>query len=395
MYEAPLFSSESVTSGHPDKVCDQIADAVLDAALLEDRNARTAVEVMATTGRVIVAGEITTSAQIDIDSIVRETVREIGYTDPEEGFDADTLEVLDFVGQQSADIAQSVDRSMEAREEDSSDALSAQGAGDQGMMFGYACDSTDMLMPLPIHTANELAKRLEKVRRTEMPQLRPDGKTQVSVRMENEVPVAIDTVVVSTQHSADISLAAIREGVKELVIDPVLAELEGNYDTSSVKLLINPSGRFVIGGPAGDTGMTGRKLIVDTYGGMARHGGGALSGKDASKVDRSAAYATRWIAKNVVAAGLAKRCEVQVSYAIGRAEPVGLYIDTFGTGKVSDKHLQEAVAEVFDLRPAAIIKHLRLTEPGFKATAAYGHFGRNRFSWEDTSRAQQLLAAIG
>ncbi|MDO5034086.1 MAG: methionine adenosyltransferase [Actinomycetaceae bacterium] len=395
MINVPLFSSESVTSGHPDKVCDQISDAILDAALAQDPKTHAAVEVLATTNRVIVAGELSTTADLDIDQITRDMIREIGYTDPDIGFDADSVEITNIMDQQSADIAQSVERSLEAREEDSEDALSAQGAGDQGLMFGYATNETPRFMPLPIHVAHTLAVKLEEVRRSSMPGLRPDGKTQVTVRIEDDRPVAIDTVVVSTQHVAELSLGEIREGVKELIVDPVLAELAEQYDTSNTRLLINPSGRFVVGGPAGDTGLTGRKLIVDTYGGFARHGGGAFSGKDASKVDRSAAYATRWIAKTVVAAGLADRCEVQVSYAIGRAEPVGLRIDTFGTGKVSDVELQKAVNQVFDLRPAAIIQNLKLTKPGFKEVAAYGHFGRLGVTWEDTSLADDLIAAIG
>ncbi|MDI9588172.1 MAG: methionine adenosyltransferase, partial [Acidobacteriota bacterium] len=292
------------------------------------------------------------------------------------------------------DIAQSVDHSLEYREESSEDQLSAQGAGDQGIMFGYACNDTPTFMPLPIATAHELARKLEEVRRTEMPLLRPDGKTQVSVRFDGRRPVSIDTIVVSTQHAESLTLNEIREGVAELVIKPVLSTLGENYDTASTKLLINPSGRFVIGGPAGDTGVTGRKIIVDTYGGSARHGGGAFSGKDASKVDRSASYALRWIAKNVVAGGLAEHCELQVSYAIGRAEPVGLFVDTYGTGVVPDVELQRAIGKVFDLRPAAIIRDLKLTDPGFQPTSAYGHFGRDQFTWEQVNRVDELKAAI-
>ena len=395
MKAAPLFSSESVTSGHPDKVCDQIADGILDAALAQDPKTRSAVEVMATTNRVIVAGELSTTADLDIEQIVRSTIAQIGYTHEGVGFDSRTLQVMNILDHQSPDIAQSVERSMEAREEASADQLSLQGAGDQGLMFGYACDDTSALMPVPIYTAHQLASRLEHVRRTEMPGLRPDGKTQVTVRMENERPVSLETIVVSTQHEDALSLGEIREGVKRLVIDPVLGQIQERFDTSDVQLLINPSGRFVVGGPAGDTGVTGRKLIVDTYGGFARHGGGAFSGKDASKVDRSAAYATRWIAKNVVAAGLARRCEVQVSYAIGRAEPVGLHIDTFGSGSVSDAKLQSAVEQVFDLRPAALIEALKLNQPGFQAVAAYGHFGREGVTWEDTSKVDELLSILG
>lgn len=395
MKAAPLFSSESVTSGHPDKVCDQIADGILDAALEYDPKTRSAVEVMATTNRVIVAGELSTTAELDVEQIVRRTVERIGYTQEGMGFDARTLQVMDILDQQSPDIAQSVDRSIEAREESSGDLLSLQGAGDQGLMFGYACDDTPVLMPLPIYVAHRLASQLEQVRRTEMSGLRPDGKTQVTVRMENERPVSLDTIVVSTQHDDALSLEDIREGVKTLVVDPVLKQVGQRFDISEAKLLINPSGRFVVGGPAGDTGVTGRKLIVDTYGGFARHGGGAFSGKDASKVDRSGAYATRWIAKNIVAAGLARRCEVQVSYAIGRAEPVGLHINTFGTGCVSDDQLLSALGRVFDLRPAAIIETLRLNEPGFTAVSAYGHFGREGVTWEDTSKADELRSVLG
>lgn len=394
MNENRLFSSESVTSGHPDKVCDRIADSILDAALAQDRSSRVAVEVMSTTNRVIVAGEMTTAAKIDVDQIVRDSVRDIGYTEPGTGFDADSLQVVQIVDKQSPDIAQSVDHSLEYREESSEDQLSAQGAGDQGIMFGYACNDTPTFMPLPIATAHELARKLEEVRRTEMPLLRPDGKTQVSVRFDGRRPVSIDTIVVSTQHAESLTLNEIREGVAELVVKPVLSTLGEHYDTSSTKLLINPSGRFVIGGPAGDTGVTGRKIIVDTYGGSARHGGGAFSGKDASKVDRSASYALRWIAKNVVAGGLAEHCELQVSYAIGRAEPVGLFVDTYGTGVVPDVELQRAIGKVFDLRPAAIIRDLKLTDPGFQPTSAYGHFGRDQFTWEQVNRVDELKAAI-
>ncbi|MDO5048352.1 MAG: methionine adenosyltransferase [Actinomycetaceae bacterium] len=394
MKQSRLFSSESVTSGHPDKVCDQISDAILDAALEQDPKTRAAVETLTTTDRVIVAGEATTTADLDIEQIVRDTVARIGYTEPGVGFDAETLQVQPMIDQQSPDIAQSVDRSFEMREESSEDKLSAQGAGDQGLMFGFACTDTPELMPLPIAAAHELARSLEKVRRTQMPQLRPDGKTQVSVRFEQKRPVSIETVLVSTQHSEDISLEEIREGVSQLVIKPVMDRLGESFDTSSTNLLINPSGRFVVGGPAGDTGVTGRKIIVDTYGGFSRHGGGAFSGKDASKVDRSASYAMRWIAKNVVAAGLATHCEVQVSYAIGRAEPVGLYVDTFGTGVVPDAELQRVIGEVFDLRPAAIIRDLHLTEPIFEPTAAYGHFGRDEFTWEQTDRVDELKSAL-
>ncbi|EEH63372.1 methionine adenosyltransferase [Gleimia coleocanis DSM 15436] len=395
MKSSRLFSSESVTSGHPDKVCDQISDAVLDAALSVDPMSRVAVETLVTTDKVIVAGEVTCAGDFDVDQIVRDTVRKIGYVHPGEGFDADSVEVTSLIHTQSPDIAQSVDRSQETREENSVDEISMQGAGDQGIMFGFACDDTPELMPLPISLAHKLAFQLEQVRTGLVPEFRPDGKTQVTLAYENGRPVALDTVVVSTQHAESISLAQIREAVQELVIDPVLAESAQGLDTHDTRFLINPSGRFVQGGPCADTGVTGRKLIVDTYGGFARHGGGAFSGKDATKVDRSASYALRWIAKNIVAAGLAAKAELQVSYAIGRAEPVGLWIDTFGTEKVSNEALTKAVLEVFDLRPSAIIRDLQLRTPGFAATAAYGHFGREGFTWEDTSRAQQLAALVG
>lgn len=394
MKENRLFSSESVTSGHPDKVCDQISDAILDEALRQDPKSRAAIETMATTNRVIVSGELTSKADLDIDAIVRKTVHRIGYSEPGIGFDAESLELLSIIDQQSPDIAQSVERSLEHREEDSEDLLSAQGAGDQGLMFGFACVDTPELMPLPIAAAHQLARQLEHIRHTEMPELRPDGKTQVSVRFDGKKPVSVDTIVVSSQHSDTISLDEIRAGIADRVVKPVLHALGEKFDTTNTQLLINPSGRFVYGGPAADTGLTGRKIIVDTYGGFARHGGGAFSGKDASKVDRSGSYATRWIAKNVVAAGLATHCEIQVSYAIGRAEPVGLFVDTFGTGVVPDEELQRAIKQVFDLRPAAIIRDLELTKPTFEPTAAYGHFGRDGFTWEDTSRAEDLRSAL-
>lgn len=395
MKSSRLFSSESVTSGHPDKVSDQISDAILDAALTVDPMSRVAVETLVTTDTVVVAGEVTCAGDFDVDQIVRDAIRKIGYTHPGEGFDADTVKITSLIHTQSPDIAQSVDRSLENREENSVDELSLQGAGDQGIMFGFACSDNPQLMPVPITLAHQLAQRLEEVRRTEVPQFRPDGKTQVTIQYDEWTPVALDTVVVSTQHAESISLEEIREAVRELVIKPVLAEHGAGLDLSETRFLINPSGRFVAGGPAADTGLTGRKLIVDTYGGYARHGGGAFSGKDATKVDRSASYALRWIAKNIVAAGLAAKCELQVSYAIGRAEPVGLWIDTYGTRTVPRDVLNKAVAEVFDLRPSAIIRDLHLREPGFAETAAYGHFGRNGFSWEDTSKAAELLAAIG
>lgn len=395
MQSSRLFSSESVTSGHPDKVCDQISDAVLDAALTADPMSRVAVETLVTTDQVVVAGEVTCNGEFDVEQIVRDTIRKIGYTHPGEGFDADTVRIQSLIHTQSPDIAQSVDRSLENREENSADALSLQGAGDQGIMFGFACSDNPQHMPVPITLAHQLAQKLEEVRRTEVPELRPDGKTQVTIQYDEWTPVALDTVVVSTQHSEALSLAQIREAVQELVIKPVLAEHASFLSTTDTRFLINPSGRFVAGGPAADTGLTGRKLIVDTYGGYARHGGGAFSGKDATKVDRSASYALRWIAKNIVAAGLAAKCELQVSYAIGRAEPVGLWIDTYGTRTVSREDLNRAVREVFDLRPSAIIRDLQLRTPGFADTAAYGHFGRDGFTWEDTSKAADLLAVLG
>lgn len=390
MAQFRLFTSESVTSGHPDKVCDQISDAILDSALRQDPNSRVAVETLATTQRVIVAGEMTSTAELDIDAIVRRTVRDIGYTEPGIGFDADSLEVLAMLDQQSPDIAQSVQQSLEAREEDSTDPHSAQGAGDQGLMFGYATDETPEYMPVPISLAHRLARQVEYVRRTDIPQLRPDGKTQVTVTIADGEAVGIDTVVISTQHDENMSLRDIRQGIGELVVTPVLAGLDARISTSDTRVLINPSGRFVAGGPSADTGVTGRKIIVDTYGGYARHGGGAFSGKDASKVDRSASYALRWIAKNVVAAGLAQRCEIQASYAIGRAEPVGLWVETFGTGNVGEDTLIDAIRSEFDLRPSAITEQLSLTRPVFQQTAAYGHFGRPDFSWEQLTHVEQL-----
>lgn len=388
-----LFTSESVTAGHPDKVCDQISDAVLDEALRLDPNARVAVEALATRDRVVLAGEVTCAGTPDYPQIVRRTLHRIGYTDPALGFAAETVDVDVQVGEQSADIAQSVETSLEAREGGVQDALSQQGAGDQGIMFGYACADTPALMPVPIALAHRLAHELEAAR-AQVPQLRPDGKTQVSVQFEGGNPVALDTVVVSTQHDESMSLTQVRDAVRTLVVDPIVRRCSNLLDVSGTRLLINPSGRFVAGGPAADTGLTGRKIIVDTYGGFARHGGGAFSGKDASKVDRSASYAMRWIAKTVVAAGLAKRCELQVSYAIGRAEPVGLWIDTFGTAAVPEAKITAAILEVFDLRPAAITTALALSKPVFAPTAAYGHFGRDGFSWETTERADALREAI-
>ncbi|MDO5719835.1 MAG: methionine adenosyltransferase [Actinomycetaceae bacterium] len=395
MPQSRLFTSESVTSGHPDKVCDQISDAILDSALRQDPDSRVAVETMATTQRVIVAGEISSSAHLDIDAIVRNTVRDIGYTVAGIGFDADSLEVQVIVDQQSPDIAQSVSQSLEVREEKSTDPHSVQGAGDQGLMFGYATDETPEYMPIPISLAHRLARQIETVRRTDMPQLRPDGKTQVTVKIADGHVIGIDTVVISTQHDDATSLSDLREGIGELVVAPVLADLRMPPAMTDTRVLINPSGRFVAGGPSADTGVTGRKIIVDTYGGYARHGGGAFSGKDASKVDRSASYALRWIAKNIVAAGLAQRCELQVSYAIGRAEPVSVWVETFGTGIVDDAVLIGAIRREFDLRPSAIIEALALTQPNFQSTAAYGHFGRPEFTWEQLTHVDCLRQYAG
>jgi S-adenosylmethionine synthetase len=393
-----LFTSESVTEGHPDKIADQISDSILDAMLKEDPRSRVAVETLITTGQVHVAGEVTTSGWVDIPTLVRERILEIGYDSSKKGFDGASCGVSVSIGSQSPDIAQGVDDAIEEREEGSADDLDRQGAGDQGLMFGYACDDTPELMPLPIHLAHNLARRLSKVRKDgAIPYLRPDGKTQVTIEYDDDDrAVRLDTVVVSTQHAADIDLATLlTPDIAELVVAP---ELEGlSIDTEGFRLLVNPTGRFEIGGPMGDAGLTGRKIIVDTYGGMARHGGGAFSGKDPSKVDRSAAYAMRWVAKNVVAAGLARRCEVQVAYAIGKAHPVGVFVETFGTGVKSDSDIQAAVLEVFDLRPAAIIRDLDLLRPIYTPTAAYGHFGRELpdFSWERTDRADALRAAAG
>ncbi|WP_019137134.1 methionine adenosyltransferase [Cellulomonas massiliensis] len=393
-----LFTSESVTEGHPDKVCDQISDAILDAMLEQDPHARVAVETMVTTGLVHVAGEVTTSAYVEIPAIVREVVRTIGYTSSHIGFDGESCGVSVSIGQQSPDIAQGVDKSLELRVDGSAmDPLDAQGAGDQGLMFGYACDDTPSLLPLPIWLSHRLAERLAHVRRTgDVPGLRPDGKTQVTIAYEGDRAVGLDTVVLSTQHDPDVRLDdQLRPAIEELVVRPVLEQVD--LDTSRHRLLVNPTGQFVVGGPQGDAGLTGRKIIVDTYGGFARHGGGAFSGKDPSKVDRSAAYAMRWVAKNVVAAGLARRCEVQVAYAIGKSHPVGLYVETFGTGTVPDDRLITAIREVFDLRPAAIIRDLDLLRPVYRRTAAYGHFGRElpEFTWERTDRVADLQQAIG
>jgi S-adenosylmethionine synthetase len=392
-----LFTSESVTEGHPDKIADQISDSVLDALLAQDPKSRVAVETLLTTGLVVVAGEVTTEAWANIPEIVRERVLAIGYDSSKKGFDGDSCGVQISIGSQSPDIAQGVDTGQETRSEGSQDALDQQGAGDQGLMFGYACDETPELMPLPITIAHRLAERLSAVRKDgTMAYLRPDGKTQVTVEYDGEQAVRIDTVVVSTQHAADIDLdAMLTPDIKKHVVDEVLDRFD--IDHSDYRLLVNPTGRFEIGGPKGDAGLTGRKIIIDTYGGMARHGGGAFSGKDPSKVDRSAAYAMRWVAKNVVAAGLARRCEVQVAYAIGKAHPVGFYVDTFGTESVPVDTIQQAVLEVFDLRPAALVRDLDLLRPIYARTAAYGHFGRELpdFTWERTDRVDALRAAAG
>ena len=393
-----LFTSESVTEGHPDKIADAISDAILDALLAQDRRSRVAVETMITTGQVHVAGEVTTSSYADIPAIVRETILRIGYDSSKKGFDGASCGVSVSIGSQSPDIAQGVDSSYSTREEGELDEVAKQGAGDQGLMFGFACDETPELMPLPIALAHRLARRLTQVRKDgTVPYLRPDGKTQVTIEYEDGKPARLDTVVVSSQHAADIDLKTLLEpDIKEHVVEPELAGLD--IDTSSYRLLVNPTGRFEIGGPMGDAGLTGRKIIVDSYGGYARHGGGAFSGKDPSKVDRSAAYAMRWVAKNVVAAGLASQCEVQVAYAIGKAEPVGLFVETFGTGAVSDETIQQAITQVFDLRPAAIIRDLDLLRPIYSQTSAYGHFGRELpdFSWERTDKADELKSlALG
>jgi S-adenosylmethionine synthetase len=392
-----LFTSESVTEGHPDKICDQISDSILDAILAKDANARVAAETSVTTGLVLVAGEITTSTYVDIPKIVRETIRNIGYTRAKYGFDAETCAVLTSIDEQSPDIAMGVNQALEAREGQMSDEeIEAIGAGDQGLMFGFACNETKELMPLPISLAHKLAHRLTVVRKEEvLPYLRPDGKTQVTVEYdENDKPVRIDTIVISTQHNPEISLEQIQSDLKEHVIKSVVpAELIDE----NTKYFINPTGRFVIGGPQGDAGLTGRKIIVDTYGGYARHGGGAFSGKDPTKVDRSAAYAARYVAKNIVAAGLAEKVEVQLAYAIGVAKPVSISVDTFGTGKVSEDVLVDLVSKNFDLRPAGIIKMLDLRRPIYKQTAAYGHFGRTDVDlpWERTDKANDLKTQAG
>jgi S-adenosylmethionine synthetase len=392
-----LFTSESVTEGHPDKIADQISDGVLDALIGADPHSRVAVETLITTGQVHVAGEVTTSAYADIPAIVRETILRIGYDSSKKGFDGASCGVSVSIGSQSPDIAQGVDSAIELRSGESGSALDAQGAGDQGMMFGFACSETPELMPLPIALAHRLARRLAVTRKDgTIPYLRPDGKTQVTVEYEGFRPVRLNTVVVSSQHAPDISLESLlTPDVREHVIAPELDNL--GLDTDGYRLLVNPTGRFEIGGPMGDAGLTGRKIIVDTYGGYARHGGGAFSGKDPSKVDRSAAYAMRWVAKNVVAAGLAERCEAQVAYAIGKAHPVSLFVETFGTETVPVERIEKAIGQVFDLRPAAIIRDLDLLRPIYQQAATYGHFGRELpdFTWERTDRVADLKSAAG
>ncbi|MFF4715891.1 methionine adenosyltransferase [Streptomyces eurythermus] len=392
-----LFTSESVTEGHPDKIADQISDTILDALLREDPASRVAVETLITTGQVHIAGEVTTGAYAPIAQLVRQKILDIGYDSSAKGFDGASCGVSVSIGAQSPDIAQGVDTAYEARVEGDGDELDRQGAGDQGIMFGYATNETPTLMPLPIELAHRLARRLTDVRKNgTVPYLRPDGKTQVTIEYQGSKPVRLDTVVVSTQHAADIDLdTLLTPDIREHVVEHTLGRLAEDgikLETDGYRLLVNPTGRFEVGGPMGDAGLTGRKIIIDTYGGYARHGGGAFSGKDPSKVDRSAAYAMRWVAKNVVAAGLADRCEVQVAYAIGKAEPVGLFVETFGTATVAQEKIEKAITEVFDLRPAAIIRDLDLLRPVYARTAAYGHFGRElpEFTWERTDRAQRL-----
>ncbi|HDJ4565277.1 TPA: methionine adenosyltransferase [Staphylococcus aureus] len=390
-----LFTSESVTEGHPDKIADQVSDAILDAILKDDPNARVACETTVTTGMALIAGEISTTTYVDIPKVVRETIKEIGYTRAKYGYDYETMAILTAIDEQSPDIAQGVDKALEYRDKDSEEEIEATGAGDQGLMFGYATNETETYMPLAIYLSHQLAKRLSDVRKDgTLNYLRPDGKVQVTVKYdENDNPVRIDTIVVSTQHAEDVTLEQIQEDIKAHVIYPTVPE---NLINEQTKFYINPTGRFVIGGPQGDAGLTGRKIIVDTYGGYARHGGGCFSGKDPTKVDRSAAYAARYVAKNIVAAGLADQCEVQLAYAIGVAEPVSIAIDTFGTGKVSEGQLVEAVRKHFDLRPAGIIKMLDLKQPIYKQTAAYGHFGRTDvlFPWEKLDKVEELKDAV-
>ena len=387
-----LFTSESVTEGHPDKICDQISDAVLDAILEKDPNGRVACETAVTTGMVMVMGEISTNCYVDIPKIAREVIREIGYDRAKFGFDCDTCGVITSIDEQSGDIAMGVDKGLEAKETESNE--EDNGAGDQGMMFGFACDDTPELMPMPISLAHKLSKRLAEVRKNgTLPYLRPDGKTQVTIEYENDVPVAVETIVISNQHSPDVEMEQIRADIKKHVIDVIVPKELMREDT---KIFINPTGRFVIGGPQGDSGLTGRKIIVDTYGGMGRHGGGAFSGKDPTKVDRSAAYAARYVAKNIVAAKLAKRCEVQLAYAIGVAQPVSINVNTFGTGTVADEVLEKAVEKVFDLRPTQIIKTLDLRRPIYRNLASYGHMGREDLgvNWEKTDKVEALLAVV-
>ena len=391
-----LFTSESVTEGHPDKIADAISDAVLDSLLSQDLKSRVAVETLITTGQVHVAGEVTTNGYADVMGIVRDTVLNIGYDSSDKGFDGNSCGVSISIGQQSQDIAQGVDDAYEHRVASAVDPLDLQGAGDQGLMFGYACDDTKELMPLPIWLAHALAQQLTKVRKSgELSYLRPDGKTQVTIEYDGDRAISLDTVVISSQHSEDVDVVKkLTPEIIEYVINPIISSID--LPKNELRILINPTGRFVIGGPMGDAGLTGRKIIVDTYGGMARHGGGAFSGKDPSKVDRSAAYAMRWVAKNVVAAGLARRCEVQVAYAIGKAQPVGVFVETFGTESIPVAKIQEAVLSVFDLRPAAIIRDLELLRPIYSLTSAYGHFGRElpEFAWERTDRVEALQTAV-
>ena len=391
-----LFTSESVTEGHPDKIADAISDAVLDSLLEQDSRSRVACETLITTGQVHVAGEVTTNGFADVMNLVRETVLNIGYDSSEKGFDGNSCGVSVSLGSQSQDIAQGVDHAVEERLSKSSDPFDLQGAGDQGLMFGYATRETKELMPLPIAIAHRLAERLSAVRKNgDLPYLRPDGKTQVTVKYDGDKAIGIDTVVISSQHAPEIDLVKqLEPEIRESVIDPILKNFDINI--SDMKVLVNPTGRFVIGGPMGDAGLTGRKIIVDTYGGMSRHGGGAFSGKDPSKVDRSAAYAMRWVAKNIVAAGLADKCEVQVAYAIGKAQPVGLFVETFGSEKIPVEQISSAVLEVFDLRPAAIISDLNLLRPIYSKTSSYGHFGRElpEFTWESTNRVTELANSV-
>jgi len=390
MSRTKLFTSESVTEGHPDKVCDQISDSILDAIMDQDPNARVACETAVNTGLVMVMGEISTSCYVDIPSIVRNTVRDIGYTRAKYGFDAATCAVLQSIDEQSSDIAMGVNDALETRQSE----VHQNGAGDQGMMFGFACKETESYMPMPIYLAHNMSKRLAEVRKNEtLDWLRPDGKTQVTIKYEDDIPVAVDTVVVSCQHSETVSLSTIKEEIIKHVVEPCLPK---DLDISNIKYLINPTGRFVIGGPMGDSGLTGRKIIVDTYGGYAKHGGGAFSGKDCTKVDRSAAYAARWVAKHLVAADLCDKCEIEIAYAIGVAEPVSLLVDTFGTGRMAENQIEKIVREVFDLRPSSIISELDLRRPIYRQTASYGHFGRDDLNlpWEKLSKLEQIKKAI-